>query len=668
MADIMVLPKEISELIAAGEVVERPASVIKELVENSIDAGSTAITVEIKRGGITYMRVTDNGCGIPKDQIKTAFLRHATSKIKSATDLDAILTLGFRGEALASICAVSKVEVMSAVVGSNGVCYEVNGGEEIAFEEIGCPVGTTIIVRDLFYNVPARMKFLKKDVTEGNSVASIMERIALSHPEIAVKFIRDGKTVLNTTGDGKLKSAVYSVLGREFSTSLIPVEYAEDALAVTGFVCLPSRCRPNRNGQFFFLNGRFIKSGTMAAALDRAYQNSAMVGKFPAAVLNLSIPAGTVDVNVHPAKTEVRFADERRIFDIIYRGTRQAIALGDRRPELNLNTKKSTNIFASSDEFTQAKLNVTVDAVQKSDASKTDTTLDVKSADRKATIFVDNTNYGDSLVLNDSSVEKIDSLQKKSIDAPIYKAVFDDDIPQKPKTNIDIVVEDTKKIEQETFESTQQEKDNTVCDVPKPRSLDLEINPDIDPMNIKYIGEAFATYIIVSYNDSLYLIDKHAAHERINFEKLKAELEIQSQMLLTPISVTLLTDEFEAIISNLSMLNDFGFDVEDFGDNTVIVRAVPAILGSDNIASLISEIADTLKISGQPKPQKIDDILHSIACKSAIKAGNITSKEELQQLAVTVLTSKKLMYCPHGRPIAFELKRSQIEKQFGRLG
>lgn len=671
MADIMVLPKEISELIAAGEVVERPASVIKELVENSIDAGSTAITVEIKRGGITYMRVTDNGCGIPKDQIKTAFLRHATSKIKSATDLDAILTLGFRGEALASICAVSKVEVMSAVVGSNGVCYEVNGGEEIAFEEIGCPVGTTIIVRDLFYNVPARMKFLKKDVTEGNSVASIMERIALSHPEIAVKFIRDGKTVLNTTGDGKLKSAVYSVLGREFSTSLIPVEYAEDALAVTGFVCLPSRCRPNRNGQFFFLNGRFIKSGTMAAALDRAYQNSAMVGKFPAAVLNLSIPAGTVDVNVHPAKTEVRFADERRIFDIIYRGTRQAIALGDRRPELNLNSKKPTNIFASSDEFTQAKLNVTVNDVTKLSASKTDVIPKTENFDGKASIVVDNFAHSGTLAFNDSSADNVDSTSLKTVKAPIYQVVFDDDIPKNPKIDIDIAVDDTDTSEQIASETTQLKStpiSTEVSEAKQKEVFDLEIDPDINPLNIKYIGEAFSTYIIVSYNDSLYLIDKHAAHERINFEKLKAELDIQSQMLLTPVSVTLLADEFEAVISNLTILSDFGFDIEDFGDNTVIVRAVPAILGSDNIASLISEIADTLKISGQPKPQKIDDILHSIACKSAIKAGNITSKEELQQLAITVLTSKKLMYCPHGRPIAFELKRSQIEKQFGRLG
>lgn len=661
MAEIMVLPKEISELIAAGEVVERPSSVIKELVENSIDAKATAITVEIEHGGITYMRVTDNGSGIPKNQIKTAFLRHATSKIKTATDLDAILTLGFRGEALASICAVSKVEVMSAVKGENGISYEIYGGEEVSFEEVGCPVGTTIIVRDLFYNVPARMKFLKKDVTEGNSVAAVMERIALSHPEVAVKFIRDGKVVINTVGDGKLKSAVYSVLGREFTSSLIPIEYNEQALSINGFVCMPSRCRPNRNGQFFFLNGRFVKSGTISAALDRAYQNSAMVGKFPAAVLNLSIPAGTVDVNVHPAKTEVRFADERRIFDLVYRGARSAIAMGDRHPELQLSAKKPTNIFAPTNEFTQAKLNIpVVDTASFSPKNENKPIIEKTQIEASIT---PKTDFSKPLILNDSSAVMTDC--KKINDAPIYKVILDDEFssPLKPKADLSIRQE---ALSQPIIEKVEQilPKNN---DLAKP-DLNSDINLEIDPLKIKYIGEAFATYIIVSHGESLYLIDKHAAHERINFEKLKAELEIQKQMLLTPVSVTLLTEEFEAIISNLTMLDDIGFEIEDFGDNTVIVRAVPAILGSDNISSLISEIAETLRISGQPMPQKIDDILHSIACKSAIKAGNITSKEELEKLAIKVLTSKSLMYCPHGRPITFELKRSQIEKQFGRLG
>ena len=666
MADIAVLPKEISELIAAGEVVERPASVIKELVENSIDAGATAITVEIEHGGVTYMRVTDNGCGIAKDQIKTAFLRHATSKIKAAEDLDAIFTLGFRGEALASICAVSRVEIMSATQGENGVCYEISGGEELSFEEIGCPKGTTIIVRDLFYNVPARMKFLKKDVTEGNSVASIMDRIALSHPEVAFKLIRDGKTVLNTTGDGKLKSAVYAVLGRDFTSSLIPVEYQEEALKLTGFVCLPSRCRPNRNGQFFFLNGRFIKSGTMAAALDRAYQNSAMVGKFPACVLNLYIPAGTVDVNVHPTKTEVRFTDERRVFDIVYRGTKQAITLGDRRPELNLNAKKPTNIFASTNEFTQTKINFVSNSVV--EAQKTDeNNIGANAKPKQNNEFVNSFANDEPFVLCDPSA---DSQNKKSAEDKtpvVYDVVFDDDKKSNQPSFINIEVEEkTVVCEQEVKEISKETTKEVKPEVTEDKNSD--INSEIDPLRIKYIGEAFATYIIVSYDDSLYLIDKHAAHERINFEKLKNELEIQSQMLLTPVSVTLMSEEFESVVSNIDMLEEFGFIVEDFGGNTVIVRAIPAILDTEDVTSLISEIAETLRTTGQPKPKKIDDILHSIACKSAIKAGNITSKEELQKLAVKVLTSKSLMYCPHGRPIAFELKRTQIEKQFGRLG
>ncbi len=304
MPKINLLPKEIAELIAAGEVVERPASVIKELVENSIDAGATVITVEIERGGITYMRVTDNGSGIRSEDVKTAFLRHATSKIRTAEDLDAIFTLGFRGEALASIAAVSRVELLTKTKDADfGVGYVIHGGEELSFEEIGCPDGTTIIIRDLFYNVPARMKFLKKDVSEANTVAAVIERMALSHPEVAFKLIRDGKITVSSTGDGKLKSAIYSVLGRDFTSSLIEVSHSEGILKVEGFVSQPSRCRPNRNGQFFFLNGRYIKSGTMAAALDQAYKNSAMVGKFPAAVINITIPAGTVDVNVHPAKT-----------------------------------------------------------------------------------------------------------------------------------------------------------------------------------------------------------------------------------------------------------------------------------------------------------------------------------------------------------------------------
>ncbi len=642
----MVLPKEISELIAAGEVVERPASVIKELVENSVDAHATAITVEIERGGITYMRVTDNGIGMKKDQVKTAFLRHATSKIKSVNDLDSILTLGFRGEALASISSVAHVQILTATEGESGVSYEISGGEEIAFEQAGCPKGTTIIVKDLFYNVPARMKFLKKDVTEGNAVASIMDRIALSHPEVSFKLIRDGKIVLNTTGDGKLKSAVYSVLGRDFSASLIPVEYKEEHLEISGFVSMPSKCKPNRNGQFFFLNGRFIKSGTMSAALDRAYQNSAMVGKFPACVINLTIPAGMVDVNVHPTKTEVRFTDEHKVFDVVYRGTRQAIALGDKRPELQLESKKNVNFFSATESFTQSKIPIYLDTDK--EVSKVENPVKTEIANQPINTKV-------SGRLNDSSV----SVSKPQvINKPVgFEVLYKDEVVS-PTKNIDIIAYEEVITKEVVEENTSVTKNIEV----------LEDKTDISELDIKYIGEAFATYIIVSVKDSLYLIDKHAAHERINFEKLKNDLEITSQMLVSPVSVTLVKEEFEAIISNTELLEKTGFIVEDFGGSTVVVRAVPAILDGEDVNTLISEVAETLRQTGSPLSKKIDDILHSIACKSAIKAGNITSKEELEKLAIKVLTTKSLMYCPHGRPIAFELKRSQIEKQFGRLG
>lgn len=662
MADISVLPREISELIAAGEVVERPASVIKELVENSIDAGATVITVEIERGGITYMRVTDNGCGIAKDQIKTAFLRHATSKIKSAEDLDAILTLGFRGEALASISAVSRLEIMSAVEGEIGACYTLHGGEEISFEEAGCPKGTTIIVRDLFYNVPARMKFLKKDTSEGNTVAAIMDRIALSHPEISIKLIRDGKTILNTTGDGKLKSAVYSVLGRDFSTAMIPVEYDEGVMSASGFTCIPSRCRPNRNGQFFFLNGRYIKSGTMAAALDQAYKNSAMVGKFPACVLNLTVPAGTVDVNVHPTKTEVRFSDERRVFELVYRAVRQAIALGDRRPELKIGTKNPINPFANAEKFTQAKV----------DFSNKDFDL-TRSAHIESKAAVQNTADTDItsvlhdekpsiLYFDDFAINKAKSSQGES-SVVYYEVTPEKEQSGNSKKLIDIAVDD------EVLPSAEIGHKTEATNISENKvNLSDDINPDIDPNMISYVGEAFATYIIVSLGETLYLIDKHAAHERINFEKLKRDLEIQSQVLLSPVSLNMVREEYSALITNIELLAQCGFELEDFGGNSVLVRTVPAILSGEDISVLMSEIAQNLLEKGSAESQRIDDILHSIACKSAIKAGYITSKEELLSLAIKVLTSKSLMYCPHGRPIAFSLTKAQIEKQFGRLG
>ena len=658
MPDINLLPKDIAELIAAGEVIERPASVIKELVENSVDAGATLVTVEIANGGITYMRVTDNGCGINSAQVKTAFLRHATSKIKTADDLDSILTLGFRGEALASIAAVSRVEVMTKTHDADfGTGYTIEGGTEGELEEIGCPNGTTIIIRDLFYNVPARMKFLKKDVSEANTVAAIMDRIAISHPEVAFKLIRDGKTVLSTSGDGKLKSAIYSVLGRDFVSGLVPIEHSEENISVSGFVCMPSRCRPNRNGQFFFLNGRYIKSGTVSAALDQAYKNSSMVGKFPAAVINLTVPAKTVDVNVHPTKTEVRFSEERKIFDIVYRGARQAIVNGDRRPEMKIPDKKPLNIFANENKFIQLKQNITETVID--NRKEIEKPVSSEKAKTYKTDFTPEENYSQP-ILQSSDVSVFDK------DFYNKYATIEADVYRNPKINIDISVDDeitadkpAPKLTHDNAEEFAGVNDNIKSETDTADSLNLD--------EMQYVGEAFNTYILVSLKDKLIFIDKHAAHERINFERLKSSLEIQSQMLLSPINVSLLREEYDAVINNLDILEKCGFSAEDFGDNSVLIRAVPSILDGFDVDSLIREIAENLRVKGSAVSDRIDDILHSIACKSAIKAGYVTSKKEQTELAVKVLGDKNLMYCPHGRPIAFEMKKSQIEKQFGRI-
>ena len=662
MADIKVLPKEIAELIAAGEVVERPASVIKELVENSIDAGASSVTVEIANGGITYMRVSDNGSGMPKDQVPTAFLRHATSKIKSADDLDAILTLGFRGEALASIAAVSRVELLTSTGEKEfGTVYTIEGGESGRLEEIGCPKGTTIIIRDLFYNVPARMKFLKKDVTEANTVASVMDRIALSHPEVAFKFIRDGKTVMSTSGDGKLKSSIYSVLGRDFSSSLIPMDYSEGNLRAEGYTCVPSRCRPNRNGQFFFLNGRYIKSGTMAAALDQAYKNSSMVGKFPACVINLTVPAGTVDVNVHPTKTEVRFSEERKIFDVVYRAVKQAILLGDKRPELKIPDRKPLNIFKNEEKYTQLQQTLYAEPPKAAPEVKTDKKTDYN--ERAVPVYT--AGFGATEVLatplRSGDVSAFDKLGQKTdeIYAPVYEAVK----PQEEQSSYHDSILDIEVSPQEVKDNTA-----TVKEVEQPKKANEDINSTgLNLNNLSYVGQAFGTYILVSLENTLYFIDKHAAHERINFERLKKELKVESQVLLAPVSVTLMREEYSAVITNFKLLEQCGFITEDFGDGCVIVRAVPAMLDNMDIPSLMREIAGNLLTKGTAVSDRIDDILHSIACKSAIKAGHLTSKEEQLQLAIKVLSDKNLMYCPHGRPIAFEMKKSQIEKQFGRI-
>ena len=678
MAVINVLPKQVAELIAAGEVVERPSSVIKELVENSIDAGSTVITVEIKNGGVTFMRVTDNGCGIAREDVTTAFKRHATSKVSTEEDLNSIATLGFRGEALAAISSVSRVDMLTKTRDSEiGTAYSSEGSSEVTVNDAGCPDGTTIIIRDLFFNTPARMKFLKKDIAEGNSVAAILDHVAMSHPEISFKFIRDGKQVFTTPGDGKLMSAIYAVCGRDFASSLIPVEGEMGGIKVSGYTCKPTACRPKKNAQFVFLNGRYVRSGTVAAALDAAYKNMAMVGRFPAAVLHLTVPYGAVDINVHPAKTEVRFSDERRIFDCVMFSVKNALAKGDERPEMSL-TKRVGQARMSAGEYRQTVL----PGIEKkqSDPIKTYEKL-ITNAERNSHTPVQNS-------FPSSVKRELPIVQKPHEETKQSWFPWDDNPEPKKETSGNAVRVATQTVfdEPATVEKEEEnafEKAIDLESVEKPiKTESVAVFQDIQPetavsaveteaeeltAEIEYIGEAFKTYIIVRKDDSLYLIDKHAAHERMLFNKLKSEAEVNPQMLLSPQQVVLRKDEYLTVISNVDLLARAGFEIEDFGDSAVLVRAIPSALSGENIESLVCELAASLSEKNAVEVERLERIYETVSCRAAVKAGNLSSPKELEALAKAVLSSKEIMYCPHGRPVAMELKKREIEKQFGRI-
>lgn len=634
MPKINLLPKNVAELIAAGEVVERPASVIKELVENSIDAGATQITVEIQRGGITYIRITDNGCGIDSGDVPTAFLRHATSKIKTDRDLDSIGTLGFRGEALAAISSVSRVEMLTRSEGSDiGTHYIIEGGEEKLNDEVGCPKGTTIIIRDIFFNTPARMKFLKKDVSEGNASAAVVERIALSHTEIAFKLIRDGKTVLTTSGDGNTRACVYSVLGREFSNSLIEVNDNIGGVRVTGLTCKPVNCKATRNSQYTFLNGRLVRSGTVIAAVEQAYKNSTMVGKFPAFVLYLEIPLDSVDVNVHPTKTEVRFSDEKRIFDGVYGAVKSAITTSDTRPEIKV-TPNPFNPFqnVSAKEYRQQSI------VETAKVQKEETIFKPQPRKEPAVNVLRNDEMPDFM-------KHFSTVGEKGERVPPKKT---------PAVNIDIAVEDEPKAVPKTVAA-------------EPETVETEKPMVEETPVITVIGEAFSTYIVVQMKDSLYLIDKHAAHERILFNKLKEEQSTEVQALLTPITAVLPRENYDALIGNIELLEKSGFEIEDFGNSSVIVRAIPSFLTGDDVASVLTEISEGIISTGRVSNDRLEHIFHTVSCRAAVKAGNSISRTEMQSLAERVLSDKDIMYCPHGRPVAFEIKKKELEKQFGRI-
>lgn len=645
MPAINVLPKNVAELIAAGEVVERPASVIKELVENSIDAGADAITVEIQRGGITFIRVTDNGCGIAYEDVPTAFLRHATSKIKIGSDLDSIATLGFRGEALAAVSSVAKVEMLTCTENSQiGTAYSIYGGEEQNYSEAGCPKGTTIVIRDIFYNTPARMKFLKKDVSEGTACAAVVDRIALSHPEISFKFIRDGKQTLSTAGDGNLKNTVYSVLGRDFSAGLIEAKGSNSFVSVDGLISKPVFCRPTRNNQFTFLNGRLVRSGTVVAAVEQAYKNSSMVGKFPGFVLFLKVPFDTVDVNVHPAKTEVRFADEKIVFDCVYGAVKNALSSSDTRPQVSIKSQ-SFNRFQ-----------------QMSAAEYRQQAIEEKSEEKSIVEKIYNIPYsGLHNTKNQTNFLKDDNLPPFLNRYSVVGKDSKEEINYKTET-------EEKVIEKEPVISPKNPIDIDIGVEEEPKVIENEpIAVNTDEAEIILIGEAFSTYIIVQKGDSVFMIDKHAAHERILFNELVKNKKIEVQSLLTSVPVVLAKEEYDSVISNLSVLEESGFEIEDFGNYTVMVRAIPAFLIGENVPMLISEIAEGLIKTGSVSTEREEHIFHTVACKAAIKAGSKTVGAEMLNLAKKVLSSKEIMYCPHGRPVAFEIKRYELEKQFGRI-
>lgn len=636
MARINVLPKEIYQLIAAGEVVERPSSVVKEMIENSLDAGAKNITLEIKNGGSTYIRITDDGCGIERDDVRKVFISHATSKISKKDDLNSIGTLGFRGEAMASISAVSKVELLTKAENEEiGTRYEIAGGEELEFDDAGCPNGTTIVVRDIFFNTPARMKFLKKDVTEGNQVAGIVDRMAISHPEISFRFIRDGKQVLITSANGDLKSTVYSVLGKEMSDSLMSVDYSFNDMRITGFVSKPTASRKSRAGQYFYINNRIVKSKTAMAALEQAYKNTIMVGRFPACVLNIELNPAQVDVNVHPAKTEVRFANEKPIFDLVYYAVKTAIE--------NDRTVKEVE-FKENPIYRQEPKNV----YQNNDN---------KSFQAKFDFFKKKDEPPSQQVIKTKPRENFWQVEAPK---PEYKIARD----EKPKARVDINIEYEEPEEISTAESKDAPKER---DIEKVVITDEKDNENFIP-NFKLIGEAFKTYLIVEIENELYFIDKHAAHERMNFERFKAQATVETQMLLAPVVVNLTKDEFIAISENVELIKKCGFELEEFGESQIIVRAIPSLVDGDSVKDLMLEIAQKLlEHKTDILPDKIDWIYHSASCRGAVKAGDYTSRQEQEMFVKKLLSMPNIRFCPHGRPVFIKMSKYDIEKQFGRV-
>ena len=792
---INLLDKHTAELIAAGEVVERPSSVVKELAENSIDAKAAHITVEIRDGGISYIRITDDGCGIARDDVKKAFLRHATSKVLSEEDLSRIGTLGFRGEALPSIASVARVDMLTKTKDEPvGTLYRIHGSEEVSFDDAGCPDGTTITVKDLFYNTPARMKFLKKNVSEANAVADVVERLALSHPEVSFRLLREGKEVILTPGDGKLISAIRAVYGKEFSSSLIPAEYSDSGMSVHGYISKPVYSRPTRSMQTFFVNGRFVRTGTGAAALSEAYKNSVMTGKFPACVLMIETPFEFVDANVHPAKTEIRFADERKVFSLVYYAAKNALMSKDTRKEAVLKTdgglKKPPRPFEKPKDYslrpsayqTNIESLFSVgkakpggdDTGRRYDDSDTDTNTntntnantdttapggisgstafnrsfsdgDVRTKDsgggkedfpryvtggydgltreNPASLAEKGVFYGSGrlsrpagglsgfssensadidIYVDDNGsgatdIEKSGDVHKNNFSAgpentgnSSVKALRTDEDPftsdksgedgnEHKKTDDDIAGKAVSKSLADgenignTGDITNAPDDyNRRNDVESDGGYDDngygdDIVPSKKDVQIKLMGEAFNTYIFAQVGQKILVIDKHAAHERMIFDRLRSQKwERASQQLMSPIRVRLSRAQYDAVINNISVLRDAGIDVEDFGDCDLLVRGVPLLTDEGDISSLLEETAQKLIENRSTESGYTEWVFHSVACRAAVKAGDHSEPQELKALIKRIVEDDSIRYCPHGRPVAFYITRGELERQFSR--
>ena len=679
MPQIQQLPPHLADLIAAGEVVERPASVCKELLENALDAGASAISTELERGGLTYIRITDNGCGIAPEQLPTAFLRHATSKLRRPEDLAAIGTLGFRGEALAAIAAVSRVDIFSRQTGADcGAMLHLEGGVPEAVTEAGCPDGTTVCIRDLFYNTPARMKFMKKDTAEGAAAAGVVTHLALSHPDVSFKLLRDGQEILHTPGDGQLLSAIYAALGRDFANSLLPVSGSGGAVRVEGFITKPLAGHGTRGRQLFFVNGRFVKSQLLAAAVEEAYRNRLLKGRFPGCVLHITLPVNEVDVNVHPAKTVVKFLSDKTVFDAVHYTVKDALdregqpAPAEKKPFYQTMTAQEFRETAPAPQGVKLPF-VSGRPVGSAGADRPTVNRFAPAAPTvqtpRETVQPAAAPQGDVWQVRDAAPEAGKAFTVPSGREGVVYRITPPDAP-----------EDGPACEQAAAETgtvpaavmpEKEPKNDTALSAPEAASVQQELEmpetADSGETPWRIAGEVLKTYIICEDGEqNVWLIDKHAAHERIRFDALKADpVPPMAQQLLTPAAVTLAAEEYGAVLESLDVLAGYGFLCEDFGDGAVLVREIPDYIRAEDAAATLEELARKLLLQRADPTGARDELLHTMACKSAIKAGMTTDAAELAAL-VRQVQSGAVRYCPHGRPVAVQLRKYEVEKMFKR--